>query len=132
MNMKYEPIKTITYKECLEILDNGDETELTLLPLRAGEYLENWREAQDICIRCFELSSPEVRANSVLGLSYVARNHSRLDLRLVKPYILRELRENTEIERCRERVIYSVEDINMFLDWKLGQNIIDKYNTGDQ
>ena len=130
--MKYEPLRTITYKECLEILDNGDETELTLLPLRAGEYLENWREAQDICIRCFESSSPEVRANAVLGLSYVARNHSRLDLRLVKPYILRELRENTETERYRERVIYSIEDINTFLDSKLGYNILCRCNIGEQ
>ena len=118
----YKPLEPVTYKECLEIISKGDEDDILLLPLRAGEFLEHWREAQDICIRLFENDSPAVRANAVLGLSYTARNHGKLDKRIVKPYLLKELRENIEY---KERVIYSIQDINLFLKWNIGNNLLE-------
>lgn len=40
----------------------------------------------------------------------------QLDERLVKPYLLRELREN---DTYRWRIIDAIKDINLFLDWHL-------------
>lgn len=114
----YRPLEPITYSEALKLLKTGGEEELLLLPLRAGEYIELWREAQDICIRLMNSGSPRIRCNAVLGLSYATRIHGVLDKRIVKPYLLRELRENTEYKEYIEMYIC---DINMFLNWKIGR-----------
>ena len=54
--------------------------------------------------------------NAALGLAYIARNHGMLDKRLVKPYLLRELRENVEYNwRIRDAIL----DINIFMKWNL-------------
>jgi len=60
------------------------------------------------------------RANAALGLAYVARNHRMLDKRLVKPYLLKELRENKEYNL---RIRDAISDINMFLKWNLASMI---------
>ena len=66
-----------------------------------------------------EHSNPAIRANAALGLSYIARNHGKLNKRIVKLYLLKELRENKEFNwRIRD----AIEDINLFMGWKLASN----------
>lgn len=68
----------------------------------------------------FAHTNPAVRANAALGLAYIARNHSKL----VKPYLLQELRQN---ETYRWRIIDTLQDINLFLDWRIAKKSIQKY-----
>lgn len=114
--LQYKPLERIEKNEIQEILKSGTEKQLALLPLRVGEYCSNWKEAQDVCLQLMSNENAIVRANAALGLAYIARKHRRLDKRLVKPYLIRELRENTEY---RWRIVDSIEDINNFLGWHI-------------
>ncbi len=112
----YKPLEPLSKLEIQKQLENGKEDELILLPLSVGEYGENWEEAQAVCLKLMEYNSPAVRANAALGLAYIARNHRMLDKRIVKPYLLKELRENMEYEW---RIRNAISDINMFMGWNL-------------
>ncbi|MBE6846455.1 MAG: hypothetical protein E7508_12340 [Ruminococcus sp.] len=112
----YKPLEPLTNLQIKELLEKGDEAELRVLPLSVGEYSVNWKEAQDVCIKLMEHHNPAIRANAALGLAYIARNQRMLDKRIVKPYLLKELRENVEFEwRIRD----AIADINMFMGWNL-------------
>lgn len=50
----------------------------------------------------------------------IARTHGKLEKYIVKPIILKELRENKEYEW---RIIDSINDINLFLKWNLGKSL---------
>ena len=112
----YKPLEPLTNLQIKELLEKGDEAELRVLPLSVGEYSVNWKEAQDVCIKLMEHHNPAIRANAALGLAYIARNQRMLDKRIVKPYLLKELRENMEYEW---RIKDAISDINMFMGWKL-------------
>lgn len=119
----YRPLVPISLESARVQLEKGDEDELLLLPLSIGEYAEYWKPAQDICVKLMEHSNPAIRANAALGLAYIARNHRELDKRIVKPYLLKELRENKEFNwRIRD----AIEDINLFLKW----NLASKHDMG--
>ena len=112
----YKPLEQLSKLEIRERLTKGNEDELILLPLSVGEYGESWKESQDVCLKLMEHNNPAIRANATLGLAYIARNHRKLDKRIVKPYLLKELRENKEFEwRIRDAIV----DINMFMGWDL-------------
>ena len=112
----YEPLMPISLELAQNQMNNGNEEELLLLPLRVGEYITYWNAAQDICVRLMEHSNPAIRANAALGLSYIARNHGKLNKRIVKPYLLKELRENEEYNWL---IRDAIEDINLFMGWNL-------------
>ena len=112
----YRPLIPISSELAQIQLKNGDEDELLLLSLNIGEYATDWKSAQDICVKLMEHNNPAIRANAALGLAYIARNHRKLDKRIVKPYLLKELRENQEFNwRIRD----AIEDINLFMGWNL-------------
>ncbi len=112
----YRPTVPISSDLAQVQLKNGDEDELLLLSLNIGEYAKDWKSAQDICIKLMEHSNPAIRANAALGLAYIARNHRKLDKRIIKPYLLKELRENKQLNwRIRD----AIEDINLFMEWNL-------------
>lgn len=112
----YKPLEPLSKLEIQERLKRGKEDELALLPLSVGEYGENWKEAQAVCLKLIEHNNPAIRANAALGLAYIARNHRMLDKRIVKPYLLKELRENQEF---KWRIRDAISDINMFMGWNL-------------
>ena len=117
----YKPLEQLTKLQIQEQLDRGNEAELVLLPLSVGMYAESWKEAQEVCLKLMEHENPAIRANAALGLAYIARNHRMLDKRIVKPYLLKELRENLEFEW---RIKDAISDINMFMGW----NLANKHN----
>lgn len=125
MTMKpiYRPLEDVTYEEALRILESGTLEERILLPLRAGETMLDWKQAQTICIKSFESDDTRVRANAALGLAYIARTKNQLEKHLVKPLLIKELRENTE---CRWRVIDAIQDINLYLGWHLEEKALEK------
>lgn len=119
MGLIYAPLEAVTYEEAQRILESGTIEERILLPLRAGETMVDWKKAQTICIRSFESEDHRVRANAALGLAYTARTKNRLEKHLVKPLLLKELRENSE---SRGRIIDAITDIDQYLGWHLAED----------
>ncbi len=117
----YRPLEDITYEEALRILEFGTLEERILLPLRAGEMMVDWKQAQTICIKSFESDDSRVRANAALGLAYIARTKGQLEKHLVKPLLVKELRENIE---NRWRIIDAITDINYYLGWHLEEKAL--------
>ena len=126
MKKIYRQLEALSYSEAIDILNTGDETELLLLPLRVGENLNNWKQAQTICIQLFFNSNPKIRANAALGLAYVARTKGKLEKDLVKPYLLKELREN---EENRWRIMDAIHDINLYLGWHIAEKSMETYQS---
>ena len=125
MTMKpiYRPLEDITYEEAVRILESGTLEERILLPLRAGEMMVDWKQAQTICIKSFESDDSRVKANAALGLAYIARTKGQLEKHLVKPLLVKELRENIE---NRWRIIDAITDINYYLGWHLEEKALNK------
>lgn len=122
----YRPLEDVTYEEALRLLESGTLEERILLPLRAGETMIDWKQAQTICIKSFDSDDYRVRASSALGLAYIARTKNQLEKHLVKPLLIKELRENTE---CRWRIIDAITDINYYLGWHLEEKALEKLKT---
>ncbi|MBP2116333.1 hypothetical protein [Paenibacillus silagei] len=121
MTRIYKPLNDLSSEEIKDRLKRNDTADLLTLPLSVGEYHSNWKFAQDICARLSNHESAAVRANAVLGFAYIARTKGQLEKHIVKPIVLRELRENKEYEwRIRD----SIEDINLFMKWNIGNRII--------
>ena len=119
----YKPLQNIGQEELQTVLTSGSREELALLPLRVGEYWDNWREAQTVCLKLLTHEDAMIRANAALGLAYTARTQGALDKEMVKPYLLKELREN---EEYRWRIIDSIQDINSYLGWHMAEKAIEK------
>ena len=117
--MKYESINEYTDEEIMNILYYGSISEMKMLSLSVGEYHQSYRFAKDVCFFLLENSDEDVRANAVLGLSYIARRFNKLDVEKLKLFLSQQQtfsKENTD------RVKYSLEDISLFLnesfEWK--------------
>ena len=126
MKPVYKPLEDITYDEALRILEAGTLVERILLPLRAGETMVDWKQAQTICIKSFESDDYRVRANAALGLAYIARTKGKLEKHLVKPLLVKELKENIE---NRWRIIDAIKDINYYLGWHLEEKSLEKIKS---
>lgn len=116
----YKPLDDLSTEEVIECLNRNQFEELLRLPLSVSEYHPNWKFAQDICARLSNHESPAVRANAVLGFAYIARTKRQLEKHIVKPIVLKELRENHEYNW---RIIDSISDINLFMKWKIGKSV---------
>ncbi|MEK4733064.1 hypothetical protein [Paenibacillus sp. FSL L8-0641] len=118
MKRIYKHIEEYTDQEIKDILTRREVEKLIYLPLSVGMYHHNWKFAQDICLKSAQHDNPNVRANSVLGLEHIARTKKQLDKRLVKPIILKELKNNIEHKGI---ILDAISDINLFMKWKLAR-----------
>ena len=117
MEKIYRSLPAIAEKaQAMEIMRRGTHDDLMLLPLSLGEHFPDWKFAQDLCLELAENNDAAIRANGVLGLAYIARTKGRLEKHLIKPIVLRELRENLAY---RWRIEDAIQDINHFLQWNL-------------
>lgn len=114
--MKYEPVKYFSDDEVERILREGTYEECCILPISVGEYNGDWKYAQDVCLKLMERKEDKIKANAILGLSYIARNHGFLEKEKILPYIERELRNN---KKFYYEIKYAIEDINLFMNWNL-------------
>jgi hypothetical protein len=122
--LKYRPLPEIESREqARAILASGDPEDIKLLPLSVGDQCPESEKvfAQELCLEVANSEDAATRSNAILGLAYIARRHKWLDKRLVKPYILRELRENKEFNW---RIVDAIEDINRYLGWRLAHKKI--------
>ena len=92
--------------------------ELITLTLSVSEYHNNWKFAQELCVRLSKYENSLIRANAVLGFAYIARTKGKLEKHIVKPIILKELRENQEYNW---RILDAIDDINLFMKWRIGK-----------
>lgn len=122
----YRPLPEFDFEQAKEILTNGTWEQLMYLPLSVGTYWDEWRPAQDVCTKLLVNENAAVRANAALGLAYIARTMGKLDKRIVKPYLLKELRENSEYQW---RIIDAIEDINIYLKWGLAEKALEKIRS---
>ncbi len=112
------------YAKALSIIEQGSSEEKAELALSVGMFHANSHEAQDVCLSLLTSEDPYVRSTAVRGLAYIAISGGSLDKDTVKPYLLKELRDNTEF---RHQIIVSIEDINHYLGWKMGKRAIRSY-----
>lgn len=117
----YKPLDDFSNEEIKEILNRNQFDELISLPLSVSENHPNWKYAQDLCVQLSSHECAAIRANAVLGFAYIARTKGKLEKHIVKPIVLKELRDNQEYQW---RIVDSIEDINMFMKWKIGIDAI--------
>lgn len=124
MSRKYYVPKNHTKEDILRILDNGDSEELRFLGIAVGLNYSDWKFAQDICLRLADNDDALVRANAIFGLAHIARTKQKLDKRVVKPIVLRELRYNYVNQST---ILDAIDDINLFRGWSLALKEYKKY-----
>lgn len=115
--MKYKPLPFITQEAALRILKNGNADELRILPLSLGEYCEDWKFAQDICLELLNNADDQTRVSAAYGLSYIARNHRMLEKKSVEEIIFRAYR-NPANKQLKEDIKFAICDIYLFMKWK--------------
>lgn len=123
MKRIYQAVAPYTDEEIQIIMERQLLEELLYLPLSVGMFHQDWRVAQNICLRVADHPNANVRANAVMGLAHTARTKGKLEKRLVKPVVLKELRENSAF---RGTILDAIEDINMFMNWRLGRKHLEK------
>ncbi len=108
-----EQAKYFSYDEIQEAIKNNRIDQLRTIPLAVGEYCSDREYAQEVCVMLLKNKYSEVRANAVLGLSYVAKNHRFLS-REIEELLANEYQTNMFY---REKIRYYIEDICLFLNW---------------
>lgn len=109
-----------------EAIKTNNEEVLKLLPIKLGFNHGNWKFVQDICVLLSEHSHPDIRGNSLNALGYVAMNHKKLEMNIVKPVLLRGL--DDENEWVRGKAQDAIDDINLYMKWKIGSAKKNKEN----
>lgn len=113
--MKYIQLPHYSAEEINKAVNENVISELEIIPLSLGEYCAHSDEAVKICLELSQHSNPKIRANSVLGISYIARNAGRLNKKAVLPLLEKEYRENIEF---RGVICDAIDDILLYLKWK--------------
>jgi hypothetical protein len=114
--LKYEEIKSWS-RELIERAVTEDDPEVLLhAVVAASMYDEDWRYAQDLCVRLSRHSHFNVRGNAVLGFGHIARVHGRLEKRIVFPIISAALTDPEEYVRGQAH--FAKDDTELFLGWK--------------
>jgi len=116
-NLTYSSLDNFSNEYILSILNGDNLDDLIRLPLSVGMNHNDWKFAQDLCIKLSSHSDWRVKANSLRGLEYIAKTKGRLEKHLVKPILLSALKsnewENLDIVQVTFR-------INQYLNWKIG------------
>ena len=114
----YRKPKPVTDREVIDAINEDDLEVVRLIPIRLGFNHENWKFIQDICVRLSEHRDPRVRTNSLLGLSYAARFRGRVDKNIVKPVLLRGLKDPDQVVAGTAQD--AIDDINHLMGWRIG------------
>lgn len=122
MERVFKPLDYLSNENVKEILESNEIEEIIRLPLSVGMNHPNWKYAQSLCVKLSEHNDVRVRANSIMGLAYIARTKGKLEKHIVKPIVLRALRENIEYKWFIKDAIH---DINLFMQWDIGEFALD-------
>ena len=114
----YEAPRPVSEREAMEAIARNDIERLRKLPIDLGFNHENWRFIQDVCVRLSDHPDPCVRSSSLLGLSYAARFRGQVEKNVVKPVLLRALKDNDA--RVAQAAQDAIDDINHSMKWRIG------------
>ncbi|HWA26983.1 MAG TPA: hypothetical protein VG734_15090 [Lacunisphaera sp.] len=114
----YRAPEAVLDREAMDAIARDDIERLVTLPIDLGYHHENWRFIQDVCVRLSSHRDWRVRANSLQGLSLTARFRRRLEKNVVKPVLLRALKD--ERPEVVSTAVDEIRAINRLLDWCIG------------
>jgi hypothetical protein len=114
----YRAPVAVADREAMDAISRDDVERLRTLPIDLGFNHESWRFIQDVCVRLSEHRDPWVRSNSLLGLSYAARFLGKVEKNIVKPVLLRALKDADP--RVAAVAQDAIEDINTLMSWRIG------------
>jgi len=104
--------------EIWDAIKNNDTEALVLIPMKLGFCHDNWKFTQEVSVVLSEHPDEYVRGNSMRGFVYTAMTHQKLEKNIVKPVLLRALKDPSEwVRGCAQEAI---DDINRFLGWRIG------------
>jgi hypothetical protein len=114
----YRAPVAVSDREAMEAIAQDDVERLRTLPIDLGFNCENWRFIQKVCVRLSDHRDPWVRSNSLLGLSYAARFRGQIEKNIVKPVLLRAMKDDDEGVAAVAKDV--VDDINRLMKWRIG------------
>ena len=118
--LKYQDVHTNEFSDAdvWDAIKQDDLEALKLIPIKLGFSHENWRFVQDVSLKLSEHSDENVRANSFRGFAYTAMNLNKLEKNIVKPVLLRGLKDESDwVRTCAQD---AMDDINHYMGWKIG------------
>lgn len=118
--LKYRDVHTNEFSdsEIWEAIKNDDREALILIPMKLGLCHDNWRFTQEVSVRLAEHPDEDIRGNSMRGFAYTAMNHGKLEKNIVKPVLLRALKDSSDwVNSCAQDAI---DDVNNYMGWRIG------------
>jgi hypothetical protein len=114
----YRAPEPVSDREAMDAIAQDDIPRLRTLPIDLGFHHENWHFIQEICVRLSEHLDTWVRRNSLLGLLYAARFRGQVEKNIVKPVLLRALKDSDpDVVATAQDVI---EEMNFVMKWRIG------------
>lgn len=118
MKRIYRAPPPVLEKEAMDAIENDDIEKLRTLPIDLSYNHKNWRFIQDVCVRLSDHQDLWIRSNAVLGLAHTARFLGRLEKNVVKPVLLRALKDQES--QVAGTAMDAIEDINRIMKWRIG------------
>lgn len=116
--LTYAPLPIISKEEAIEIIKNDDFDMLKIVPLSLGEYCEDSKFSENICLTLMNHSDEVIRTFAMQGLAYIARNHCSLERARVEKPVLKMMRSKMGYEAlCRANDAFV--DIYLFMKWNV-------------
>jgi len=112
---QYREIGPWKHEDVEEAVRTDDTEALRLAVIGVSMHDDDWRYAQDLCVRLSSHAHFNVRGNAVLGFGHIARVHRQLDRTLVQPIIQAALRD--ENDYIRGQADCAKDDTALFLKW---------------
>ena len=112
---KYEEIGPWSHEDVEQAIRADDIEALLRAVIGVSMHDDDWRYAQDLCVRLSSHPHFNVRGNAVLGFGHIARVHRQLERSLVQPIIQAALRD--ESDYIRGQADSAMDDTAFFLKW---------------
>ena len=113
----YEHPEPRSEQEVFDAIRRNDVGRLLMIPIELGFHHENWRFIQDISVTLSGHEDPGVRANALFGIEYAARFRGRVEKNIVKPVLLRALRDLDP--GVAAAAVDTIEAVNQLMGWKI-------------
>ncbi len=113
--MQYEEITKLSRIAVEQALRDDVPDVLLRAVIAVSMHDDDWRYAQDLCVRLASHPHFNVRGNAVLGFGHIARVHGQLDRPLMQPIIQAALRD--ESDYIRGQAVCAMDDTAFFLEW---------------
>jgi hypothetical protein len=121
-HFEYREIGPWKHEDVERAMRDDDIDALLVAVIGVSMHDDDWRYAQDLCVRLSTHPHFNVRGNAVLGFAHIAHVHRRLDRAVVQPIIQRALRD--EHDYVRGHADAAVDDTQIYLKWRYDDNTV--------